>query len=97
MQLRLDIICPHHQKQEVLTLPESYSADFSGEVPCGAKAGDHATLYIALKVGELKELRLVKIPFSNGMFDLFRSSGSDRPAPAGGRQRGRRPTAPKRR
>src|SRR2546428_13245319 len=39
MQLRLDIICPHHLKQEVLTLPESYAVDFSGEVPCGVEPG----------------------------------------------------------
>src|SRR5437899_9564913 len=51
MQLRLEIICPFHQHQEVLTLPESYSVDFSGEVPCGAER-HQATLYIALTVGE---------------------------------------------
>src|SRR2546425_12317200 len=85
MQLRLDIICPHHLKQEVLTLPDSYSADFSGEVPCGAEAGGRATLYIALKVGEGKELRLVEIPFSFTFSDLLASSHPSRPAPAGAR------------
>ena len=73
MQLRLDIICPFHQRQEVLTLPESYSVDFSGEVPCGAEAGrgDQATLYIALTVGEVKELRLVESPLQ---FHLYQDA-----------------------
>ena len=70
MQLRLDIICPFHQHQEVLTLPESYSVDFSGEVPCGAER-HQATLYIALTVGEVKELRLVESPL---LFRLYQDT-----------------------
>jgi hypothetical protein len=70
MQLRLEIICPFHQHLEVLTLPESYSVDFSGEVPCGAERLQ-ATLYIALTVGEVKELRLVKSPL---LFHLYQDA-----------------------
>src|SRR5207244_4306500 len=70
MQLRLEIICPFHQHQEVLTLPESYSVDFSGEVPCGAER-HQATLYIALTVGEVKELRLVESPL---LFRLYKDA-----------------------
>ena len=73
MQLRLDIICPFHQQREVIALTESYSVDFSGEVPCGAEAGrgGQATLYIALTGGEVKELRLVESPL---LFRLYRDS-----------------------
>src|SRR5437870_10451702 len=96
MQLRLDIICPFHQRQEVLTLPESYAVDFSGEVPCGAERFQ-ATLYIALTVGEVKELRVVESPLFFRIWgqDQPAAGDSDRPAPAGGRKRRRRPTAPK--
>src|SRR5713226_9238811 len=100
MQLPLDIICPYHLAQEVLTLPESYSANFSGEVPCGdePRGMGRATLYIALTGGEVKELGLVEIPRTPMSFsELLASSDPSRPAPAGARQRGRRPTAPKRR
>jgi len=94
MQLRLDIICPFHQQQEVLALTESYSVDFSGEVPCGAER-HQATLYIALTVGEVKELRLVESPLLYRIWgqDQPAAGDTDRPAPAGGRQRRRRPTA----
>src|SRR5439155_26350333 len=57
MQLRLEIISPFHQRQEVLTLQESIAVDFSGEVPCGTERLQ-ATLYIALIVGQVKELRV---------------------------------------
>ena len=58
----LTIICPYHEEEETLTLPDVYSAGFSGEVPCGGEKVDKARLHLALVVGKVKEVKVVQAP-----------------------------------
>ena len=62
MPLNLTIICPYHEKEEKLNLPDDYKDDFSGEVPCGADGEDKATLNIKLKFAKVEELTLKQAP-----------------------------------
>ena len=59
MPRTIEIDCPDHHVRETLTLPDSYSGTFEGEIPCGAK-DEKATLRIKL-TGEGNALRVVKL------------------------------------
>ena len=56
------ILCPYHNEQETLTLPDEYDLEFSGEVPCGGEKVDRATLHITLKGVKVFEVKVVSVP-----------------------------------
>ncbi len=61
MKLTLDFTCPYHEKEEKVTLAESYGSNFKGEIPCGAEE-EKARLYIALHQSKIVELKLEQAP-----------------------------------
>jgi len=56
------LLCPFHQVEETLTLPDSYSNAFDGEVPCGGPEGPKATLRITVLRDQLMKVEVVGRP-----------------------------------
>jgi hypothetical protein len=63
MPRTVDIDCPDHHVRETITLPDSYTDIFEGDIPCGAK-DEKATLRIKL-MGKGNSPRVAKLRVVN--------------------------------
>ena len=66
------IMCPFHQEEETLTLSDSYSNMFEGEVPCGGPEEVRATLRIKVLKDQIMELEIVGRPSGRSVDDYYR-------------------------
>ncbi len=66
------ITCPYHQEEETITLSDSYSAVFQGEVPCAGPEEVRATLSITVFQGTIKKLEVVGRPSGRAVDEYFR-------------------------
>ncbi len=66
------ITCPFHEEEETITLSDSYSDAFEGEVPCGGPEELRAILRIKVVKGLIQELAVVRLPPARAIADYYR-------------------------
>ena len=56
--MQYDILCPYHQRQERIELPDSYGEFFEGQIPCGdPDTAERTTLEIKITRSSVVGLR----------------------------------------
>ena len=61
--MEIKILCPQHGVEETIGLPDGYSSDFTGEIPCNPASGGDTRNPIALRIRLAGgKVTLVEIP-----------------------------------